>query len=54
MIRLIIDGKEADLLNNDFTWNMQCADFFSFDTRQFSCSDVMYLPMSSTNNEIFE
>lgn len=54
MIRLIIDSKEADLLNNDFTWNMQCADFFSFDTRQFSCSDVMYLPMSSTNNEIFE
>ena len=54
MIRLIIDNKEADLLNNDFTWNMQCADFFSFDTRQFSCSDVMYLPMSSTNNEIFE
>ena len=29
MIRLIIDGKEADLLNNDFNWNMQCADFFS-------------------------
>ena len=54
MIRLIIDGKEADLLNNDFTWNMQCADFFSFDTRQFSCSDVMYLPMSGTNNDIFE
>ena len=54
MIRLIIDSKEADLLNNDFTWNMQCADFFSFDTRQFSCSDVMYLPMSSTNNDIFE
>ena len=54
MIRLIIDNKEADLLNNDFTWNMQCANFFSFDTRQFSCSDVMYLPMSSTNNEIFE
>ena len=54
MIRLIINNKEADLLNNDFTWNMQCADFFSFDTRQFSCSDVMYLPMSSTNNEIFE
>ena len=54
MIRLIIDNKEADLLNNDFTWNMQCADFFSFDTRQFSCSDVMYLPMSSTNNDIFE
>ena len=54
MIRLIIDGKEADLLNDEFTWNMQCANFFSFDTRQFSCSDVMYLPMSSTNNEIFE
>ena len=54
MIRLIIDNKEADLLNNDFTWNMQCANFFSFDTRQFSCSDVMYLPMSSTNNDIFE
>lgn len=54
MIRLIIDGKEADLLNDEFTWNMQCADFFSFDTRQFSCSNVMYLPMSSTNNEIFE
>ena len=54
MIRLIIDGKEADLLNNDFTWNMRCADFFSFDTRQFSCSDVMYLPMSGTNNDIFE
>lgn len=54
MIRLIIDNKEADLLNDEFTWNMQCADFFSFDTRQFSCSDVMYLPMSSTNNEIFE
>lgn len=54
MIRLIIDGKEADLLNNDFNWNMQCADFFSFDTRQFSCSDVMYLPMSGTNNDIFE
>lgn len=54
MIRLIIDNKEADLLNDEFTWNMQCADFFSFDTRQFSCSDVMYLPMSSTNNDIFE
>lgn len=54
MIRLIIDNKEADLLNDEFTWNMQCANFFSFDTRQFSCSDVMYLPMSSTNNEIFE
>lgn len=54
MIRLIIDSKEADLLNDEFTWNMQCADFFSFDTRQFSCSDVMYLPMSSTNNDIFE
>lgn len=54
MIRLIIDGKEADLLNDEFTWNMQCANFFSFDTRQFSCSDVMYLPMSSTNNDIFE
>lgn len=54
MIRLIIDGQEADLLNDDFTWNMQCADFFSFDTRQFSCSDVMYLPMSTNNNEIFD
>ena len=54
MIRLIIDGKEADLLNDEFTWYMQCANFFSFDTRQFSCSDEMYLPMSSTNNEIFE
>ena len=54
MIRLIIDNKEADLLNDEFTWNMQCADFFSFDTRQFSCSDVMYLPMSGTNNDIFE
>lgn len=54
MIRLIIDGQEADLLNDEFTWNMQCADFFSFDTRQFSCSDVMYLPMSTNNNEIFD
>ena len=54
MIRLIIDGQEADLLNDEFTWNMQCANFFSFDTRQFSCSDVMYLPMSTNNNEIFD
>lgn len=54
MIRLIIDGQEAELLNDEFTWNMQCANFFSFDTRQFSCSDVMYLPMSTNNNEIFD
>lgn len=54
MIRLIIDGQEADFLNDEFTWNMQCANFFSFDTRQFSCSDVMYLPMSTNNNEIFD
>jgi hypothetical protein len=53
MNRLYIDGKEADLLSNDFTWNMQCADFFSFDTRQFSHSDVMYLPVTDNNREIF-
>ena len=54
MIRLFINNQEADVLQNEFTWNLQCADFFSFDTRQFTYSNVMYLPITDTNSTIFD
>lgn len=53
MIRLIIDGAEADLEQKAFTYTLQVNDMFDFDTREVSYSETIYLPITSGNRSIF-
>ena len=52
-IELYINGHLADLDKKDFSYNLQANDMFDFDSREFSYSEVIYLPTTSNNSKIF-
>lgn len=52
-IQLYINGTLADLPQQPFTYNLQANNMFDFDTREFSHSEVIYLPTTPTNRRIF-
>ncbi|MDO4729422.1 MAG: hypothetical protein Q4B43_10530 [Bacteroidota bacterium] len=53
-IELYINGTLADLPQRPFAYVLQANNMFDFNTREFSYSDVLYLPTTPTNREIFD